>query len=305
MYNGIGLTTVRGSATSGHVTKNLSYVKPDQFRNKLEHNRGKFDDRNQADRPRVNEEIMEHNRRRGIEAKVYEMRHSLQGQGIDAEEVEKHCLVLRCNLETSGVSSSHQRLGKGVSTDTHDTAARKERDNARIKAAFGICDKSEACGYGDQRAVDDKVQGGGEHDRAQPRSRYLDRGDDRRHARQSRDAELKDDRRGDRRVDRIDEDRRRDGCKQRDKGGGWNGEGEGDTSRGRPRTRTTKEEEGEVPEPSPPNLAAVSVAKKRRFSRSRSSSSNRSSRSGSSSCSSSRSSNDGYTGRDHKKGKSR
>ena len=28
MYNGIGLTTARGSGTSGYVQKNLSHVKP-------------------------------------------------------------------------------------------------------------------------------------------------------------------------------------------------------------------------------------------------------------------------------------
>jgi len=28
MYNGIGLTTARGSGTSGYVQKNLSHIKP-------------------------------------------------------------------------------------------------------------------------------------------------------------------------------------------------------------------------------------------------------------------------------------
>ena len=32
MYNGIGLTTPRGSGTSGYVQKNLSFVKPQKSR---------------------------------------------------------------------------------------------------------------------------------------------------------------------------------------------------------------------------------------------------------------------------------
>ena len=34
MYNGIGLTTPRGSGTSGYVQKNLSFVKPNQQRSR-------------------------------------------------------------------------------------------------------------------------------------------------------------------------------------------------------------------------------------------------------------------------------
>ena len=39
-YNGIGLTTPRGSATSGHVQRNLSHLRPDFYRSKLSANSG-------------------------------------------------------------------------------------------------------------------------------------------------------------------------------------------------------------------------------------------------------------------------
>ena len=42
--NGIGLTTVRGSVTSGHGTRNLNHIKPEFYRNKLLANTGGYDD---------------------------------------------------------------------------------------------------------------------------------------------------------------------------------------------------------------------------------------------------------------------
>jgi len=73
MYNGIGLVTPRGSATSGHVTKNLSHVAPEFFRNKLDANSGKqqHQDLAQPNIGRANPEVLEHNRKRAIEAKIF------------------------------------------------------------------------------------------------------------------------------------------------------------------------------------------------------------------------------------------
>jgi serine/arginine repetitive matrix protein 2 len=86
MYNGIGLTTVRGSATSGHVTKNMSHVKPEFFRNKLQANAsgnrsGRDDDGKYGRGVRANPEILDHIRKREVEAKLYAARDEFEGLG--------------------------------------------------------------------------------------------------------------------------------------------------------------------------------------------------------------------------------
>ena len=82
MYNGIGLTTARGSATSGHVTKNLTYIKPEFFRNKLSQNQGQGrphqDEKTKAlAHKKGNQDILEHNEKRSIEAKIFEFQEKL------------------------------------------------------------------------------------------------------------------------------------------------------------------------------------------------------------------------------------
>lgn len=61
MYNGIGLSTARGSGTNGFVTRNLSAIR--KTKEKIEDYRGKED---AAVRP-FDIELIEHDRRRQAE----------------------------------------------------------------------------------------------------------------------------------------------------------------------------------------------------------------------------------------------
>jgi hypothetical protein len=148
MYNGIGLTTVRGSATSGHVTKNLSYVKPEFFRRKVDTNAnvGQYQQHHQQQRsyahdkekmgpPRqsADKEILEHNRKRELEAKIFEIRETMMEQGFSEEEIQDRVDKLARNHQTAAGKS-----GGGFSTDSHELASRKYEENARLARAFGV-----------------------------------------------------------------------------------------------------------------------------------------------------------------------
>jgi serine/arginine repetitive matrix protein 2 len=147
MYNGIGLATVRGSATSGHVTKNLSYVKPEFFRKKVGDNAniGQFQqqrfDRSsrgkESGRPTADKDILAHNRKRELEAKIFELREEMTEQGYSEEEIQA-----RVDKLTSSSSSSRLGSGTGAATslDTHELVARKNEENARLARAFGVAD---------------------------------------------------------------------------------------------------------------------------------------------------------------------
>lgn len=142
MYNGIGLTTARGSGTSGHVTKNLSYVKPEFFRNKLDSNSG----RNRADDSRSvpkissgNRDILEHNKKRAVEARLFALQESLEEQGFTDVEIEEK--VSRRRQELNNDSGTETTKARGVSgSDTHSIAIRKQEEMVRARNAFGIKD---------------------------------------------------------------------------------------------------------------------------------------------------------------------
>jgi len=80
MYNGIGLTTARGSGTNGYVQRNLSFInklKP-KVDYKTEEEISKLEE--SLNRP-PNQEILAHQRKRQIELKCFEMRELMEEQG--------------------------------------------------------------------------------------------------------------------------------------------------------------------------------------------------------------------------------
>lgn len=83
MYNGIGLTTPRGSGTNGYVQRNLSSLRVKRPRDE----RG--GDRDEKDRERLesqlnrqpNADILEHQRKRQLEVKCAELQDMMEEQG--------------------------------------------------------------------------------------------------------------------------------------------------------------------------------------------------------------------------------
>ena len=79
MYNGIGLTTARGSGTNGYVQRNLAFVNhtKDKVKYKTEEEIQKLDLQNQR---KPNQEILDHERKRKLELKCLEFRDKLEDQ---------------------------------------------------------------------------------------------------------------------------------------------------------------------------------------------------------------------------------
>ena len=84
MYNGIGLSTVRGSGTSGHVQANKFAVR-NRASSGSGSGHGQHDSRNggpSSSRPKQpNAAILEHNRLREIEVKLAELEDELEEKG--------------------------------------------------------------------------------------------------------------------------------------------------------------------------------------------------------------------------------
>ncbi len=79
MYNGIGLLTARGSGTSGYVQTNKFNLRggPPQ----TAHSREEVDRNAGPAVKQPNRDILEHNRKREIEVKLYEYEAELEDQG--------------------------------------------------------------------------------------------------------------------------------------------------------------------------------------------------------------------------------
>jgi hypothetical protein len=132
MSSNVGLSTPRGSGTSGYVQRNLAHLRPrDQGKpystdlDSLKHRQRQPD-----------KEILEHDRKREVEVKVFELRDRLEDEGVDEEEIETQTEALRKKLlsERGGRGS-----GKGLKMhQVHELAEAKIRQDDRFRSALGI-----------------------------------------------------------------------------------------------------------------------------------------------------------------------
>ncbi|TFK27043.1 hypothetical protein FA15DRAFT_754553 [Coprinopsis marcescibilis] len=132
MYNGIGLTTPRGSGTSGYVIRNLSTLRSHQQSN---HQDSSWD----AGPPKHREPdagILEHEKKRAVEVKCFELQSKLEDDEVDESEIEKQVSALREKLlENLNAPLKNQRSFKP--SDTHGIAAAKKDELQRMARALG------------------------------------------------------------------------------------------------------------------------------------------------------------------------
>lgn len=137
-YSNVGLTTPRGSGTSGYVQKNLSHLKPRDAVKPYP-----TDDFAKHRQRKPDPEILEHDRKRRIEVAVFELRDKLEEEGKkDDEEIEEECDALRRKM----MEEDEAGKGKGGGSDVrglkahqvHDLAKAKIEETDRMRRALGI-----------------------------------------------------------------------------------------------------------------------------------------------------------------------
>ena len=158
MADNVGLTTPRGSGTSGYVQKNRSLLRP---RDKVAPYQKDFD--HAKHRPRQPDaEILEHEAKRDIEVKVFELRDKLEEEGyacslpnyvediltlcsVDEDEIDDQCEALRRKLEKE--RQDGKDLGPNAkrlkSHQVHDLAKAKAEESDRMRKALGISEDYE------------------------------------------------------------------------------------------------------------------------------------------------------------------
>ncbi|KAI8902441.1 hypothetical protein BC833DRAFT_616726 [Globomyces pollinis-pini] len=134
-YNGIGLSTARGTGTNGFVQRNLSYLKPRQVVRKDVVNYMDAPE-HQLSRP-ANMEILDHERKRLVEIKCLELEDELTEKGLDEDEVEVQVEALRTKL-LQNMDEMKEEHVKMKDWQVHHLAEAKERQNKKFEDAFGI-----------------------------------------------------------------------------------------------------------------------------------------------------------------------
>ncbi|KIJ70356.1 hypothetical protein HYDPIDRAFT_164419 [Hydnomerulius pinastri MD-312] len=132
MYNGIGLTTARGSGTNGYVQRNLSTLRVHETA---------------ADRAAAwevappkhrepDEAILEHEKKRKVEVKCLELQLQLEDEGLEEAEIEAKVDELRTklNADLASLATSAKNLKP---SDTHGIAAAKKAELDKMARALG------------------------------------------------------------------------------------------------------------------------------------------------------------------------
>ena len=142
MSSNVGLSTPRGSGTSGYVQRNLSQLKPrDNFApypkdfDTLKHRQRKPD-----------QQILDHDRLREIEVKVFDLRDKLEDEGLEEEEIESQTEALRAKLmeptkgkaDTKGGVAGGEGRKQFKTHQVHEQAEAKILESEKLRRALGI-----------------------------------------------------------------------------------------------------------------------------------------------------------------------
>ncbi|KAG7290944.1 RNA-splicing factor [Staphylotrichum longicolle] len=148
MSDNVGLSTPRGSGTSGYVQRNLAHMRPRD-------NAAPYLPRNDVDSLRHKQRqpdkgLLEHERKREIEVKVFELRDKLEEEEVDEEEIESRCDELRKKLLAEmekNQDGDRRRGGGGVGPaqrksfkmhQVHELADAKIKESERLRQALKI-----------------------------------------------------------------------------------------------------------------------------------------------------------------------
>ncbi|RDW83893.1 U2-type spliceosomal complex subunit CWC21 [Aspergillus mulundensis] len=188
MSSNVGLSTPRGSGTSGYVQKNHAFLRPRNFGAGAPY--PSPSSANDRDRPesafkqrQPDKAILEHEMKREIEVKVLEERERLEeinerveeGTGDEGEkvrseeEIEEACEKLRARLTKEmeegrtngrGVNAKGRDEKRGFKAyQVHELAEAKIKESERLRKALGIRDQDERGDGGSARGEIERRRG--------------------------------------------------------------------------------------------------------------------------------------------------
>ncbi|PNS13828.1 hypothetical protein CAC42_1319 [Sphaceloma murrayae] len=181
MSSNVGLSTPRGSGTSGYVQRSSAFLRPrdDTF--------DKPADFQSHQRRQPDAAILEHDRKRQVEVKVFELRDKLEDEGKDEDEIDDACDALRKKLQREsqeeqgrGNAGGKGPVGRLKSHQVHEIARAKIQEDEKLRRALGISKEYEEGSHWRRqeerkREVEVKRAGGGEQEKKVGRTRERSR----------------------------------------------------------------------------------------------------------------------------------
>ncbi|OQO00039.1 Pre-mRNA-splicing factor CWC21 [Cryoendolithus antarcticus] len=84
-------------------------------------------------------EIIEHERKRAIEVKVFELRDKLEDEGVNEDDIDDQCDALRKKLTAEQTKNGSGNSGRGLkSHQVHELAKAKIEESEKLRKALGI-----------------------------------------------------------------------------------------------------------------------------------------------------------------------
>ncbi|KAI1110757.1 pre-mRNA splicing factor CWC21 [Nemania sp. NC0429] len=149
MSDNVGLSTPRGSGTSGYVQRNLAHMKPRDRDRDRDRDRGapypRDLDHLKHRQRQPDKGILEHDRKREVEVKVFELRDQLEDEGVEEDEIDRRCDALRKELRERMTDSAPRKVLK--SHQVHELAEAKIKESERLRSALKISKDYEEGGH--------------------------------------------------------------------------------------------------------------------------------------------------------------
>ncbi|KAJ3217284.1 RNA-splicing factor [Dinochytrium kinnereticum] len=140
MYNGIGLSTTRGSGTNGYVQQNKALVR--QNFQRVDYKRDDFEkDTGLGFNKAPNKDILLHDKKRQVEIKCLELQDELEEKGLKEDDIEERVSALRRKL-LQNLDSMTRNVKDLKGHESHFLAEAKSAENERLAKAFGINSKN-------------------------------------------------------------------------------------------------------------------------------------------------------------------
>ncbi|KAA8521016.1 hypothetical protein F0562_011696 [Nyssa sinensis] len=132
--------TPRGSGTNGYIQSNKFFVKPKSGKVVIDGKGFGADQGTAGISKKANKDILEHDRKRQIQLKLVILEDKLTDQGYTEAEIADKLEEAKRNLEAAaeegtGGATTDKRISE---TQTHQIAARKEKQLETLRAALGI-----------------------------------------------------------------------------------------------------------------------------------------------------------------------
>ncbi|CAK7231445.1 RNA-splicing factor [Sporothrix bragantina] len=148
MSDNVGLSTPRGSGTSGYVQRNRAFIRPRDNAYGGPHGNSNPRDllaSQQASRLRQPDQgILEHDRKRAIEVRVFALRDELEEKGdLDDDAIDERCDALRKQLTDESQRGASSNNGGDVrqrykAHQVHEQARAKIVESERLRRALRI-----------------------------------------------------------------------------------------------------------------------------------------------------------------------